>query len=195
MTDQIDYGHEDLRRIPDSMTPWNMQFVIPPSSLWDGEDTGKYALVDVDQATIELHHQVEVIDENGDPLGDVWVIFGFPGGGPDLGRLGPTENYWPGAPAVLKGNAQKTSMAGYAQHTFRSGGEDIWVWDLDDDGILKLPSPIVKNCAWTTPPTGWSNHTGVRLRFQRRRADIVPRGNILADLEQRVAALEAQLGG
>jgi hypothetical protein len=195
MTDQIDYGYEELRRIPDEMAPWEMNLVLPPNSIWDGEDTGKYVLVGVDQASIELHHQVEVLDENGNPLADVWVIFGFPGGGPDLGRLNPKENYWPGAPAVLMGNAQKTSLAGYAQHTFKTGGEDIWVWDLDDEGVLKLPSPIVKNCKWTTPPVGWSNHTGVRLRFQRRRDDIVPEKQQLADLEARVAALEAQLGG
>ncbi len=196
MTDQIDYGYEELRRIPDEMAPWNMVFVMPPKSIWDGPDSGKYVLVDVDQASIEQHHQVEVLDENGDPLADVWVIFGFPGGGGrDLGGLNPKENYWSGAPAVLNGNAQKTSLAGYAQHTTGQGGEDIWIWDLDDDGVLKLPSPIIKNCTWVTPPTGWSNHTGVRLRFQRRRADIVPKKQQLADLEARVAALEAQLGG
>ena len=53
---------------------------------------GEYALIEVDQADIELHHQVEVIDESGEPLRGVWVIFGFPGGGPDI-ALGARENY------------------------------------------------------------------------------------------------------
>lgn len=189
------YGYKELRRIPNAMLPWNLRLILPPGSLWPGKAAGKYALVGVDQAGIEMHHQVEVADEDGRPLSGVWVIFGFPGGGPDLGRLNPKENYWPGSPSVLRGNAQKTNFSGYAQHTFGTGGEDIWIWDLDDSGILKLPSAIVKNCTRQSTPTGWSNHTGVRLLFQRRRDDIVPRVQRLQRLEQRVEILDTMIKG
>lgn len=208
MTDQIEYTYEALFGIPQAMAPWNMSLELPAQS---SQNFGEYVLVSVEQAGIELHHQVEVIDESGDPLGGVWVIFGFPGGGPDI-NLKPTQNFWPGAPAVLRGNAQRTPISGYVQHTFAEGGEDIWVWDLDSDGVLKLPSPIVKNCTWQRTPTGRFEHTGVKLTFQRRLTGVKPRQQRLqeleeavlgvsstredriAQLEQRVAALEQQLG-
>jgi hypothetical protein len=183
-----DYGHEALKRIPDEMSPWNLRLTLPFPS-----EFGEYVLTEVDQADIELHHQVEVIDESGDPLRGVWVIFGFPGGGRDI-PLGPRENYWRGAPSVLKGNAQKTNGCGYAQHTFKTGGEDIWVWDVDREGVLRLPSVIVQNCGWAATPVGQFEHTGVKLRFQRRQTGVVPRRQRLEDLEARVKALEARLG-
>jgi len=188
MADQIDYGYEALMGIPDEMGPWNMTFNAPYPS-----DYGEYVLVECEQADIELHHQVEVIDESGNPLRGVWVIFGFPGGGPDI-ALTPKQNYWRGAPAVLKGNAQRTNGAGYAQHTFQSGGEDIWVWDIDKEGVLRLPSPIIKNCTWQRTPVGRFEHTGVKLTFQRRMKGVVPRHQRFEELEARVAALEAQIG-
>lgn len=190
MKKNYNYGYEEIIRIPERMYPFQPVLVQPIPSTWTGEDTGEYVLVDIDQSTIELHHQVEVLDENGDPLRDIWVVYGFPGGGPDLSWLTPKETYWPGAPAVLRGNAQKTTLAGYTQHTFKDGGEDIWIWDVDENGILKLPSTIVKNCKWTSPPIGWSNHTGVRLRFQRRRKDILPREDRTAQMEEMITWLE-----
>lgn len=184
----MNYGYEALRGIPEPMWPWALSLELPFPS-----EFGEYVLIEVDQADIELHHQVEVIDENGDPLRGVWVIFGFPGGGPEI-ALGARENYWRGAPAVLKGNAQKTNYAGYAQHTFRTGGEDIFLWDVDRAGILRLPSPIVRGCSSVRTPIGQFEHTGVKLRFQRRRVGVVPRQGRIETLEQRVAALEKLLG-
>lgn len=180
------YGYKALTGIPKTMAPWGMRLDLPSSS-----EYGEYVLVDVGQADIEQHHQVEVIDENGDPLRKVWVIFGYPGAGPDI-DLAPTENYWRGAPSVLKGNARQTNVTGYAQHTFQSGGEDIWIWDIDD-GVLKLPSPIVKGCHWVSTPTGKFEHTGVKLLFQRRSAEIKPRGQLQFEHETRIATVEAQI--
>lgn len=188
MNNQIDYDYEALAGIPDNMTPWGMRLELPFPSRF-----GEYVLIEAEQADIELHHQVEVIDENGDPLRGVWVIFGFPGGGPDLALI-PRINHWRGSPAVLKGNAQKTNAAGYAQHTFKSGGEDIWVWDVDKEGVLWLPSVIVRGCRWVSTPVGQFEHTGVKLRFQRRQVGIIPRRQQLEELETRVTALEKMLG-
>lgn len=181
----MNYGFDALTGIPSKMAPWGLSLDQPYPSKF-----GEYVLIEISQADIEQHHQVEVVDEHGDPLRGVWVIFGFPGDGPSI-NLPPTQNYWRGAPSVLKGNAQTTNYAGYAQHTFKSGGEDIWLWDLDDEGVLRLPSPIVKGCKWTSTPVGRFEHTGVKLRFQRRTIDIVPRGQRLDELEARIAALEA----
>lgn len=183
-TSPINYGFDALTRIPDQMQPWGIYLDQP----YPGE-FGEYALIEVAPADIEQHHQVEVIDESGDPIRGVWVIFGFPGGGPEI-NLTPVEKHWRGAPAVLRGNAQATNYAGYAQHTFKSGGEDIWVWDLDSDGVLWLPSIIVKNCRWVSNPIGRFEHTGVKLRFQRRKAGVTPKAQRIDDLEARIAAIE-----
>lgn len=181
---EINYGHLALTGIPLRMSPWGMSLEQPYASAF-----GEYVVTDIRPADIEQHHQVEIINEDGEPLRGVWVIFGFPGGGPDIG-LTPTENHWRGAPQVLRGNAQTTNGGGYAQHTFKSGGEDIWVWDLDDEGVLRLPSPIVKNCKWVSTPTGRFEHTGVKIQFQRRAAGIVPRAQRLDGLERRITLLE-----
>lgn len=174
------YGFDTLRGIPDKMSPWGLQLAQPYPS-----DYGEYVLIEVAPADVELHHQVEVIDENGEPLRGVGVMFGFPGGG---GQPGPTprNNYWRGSPTIINGNYQVTDSSGYAQHTFQAGGEDIWVWDIDEDEVLELPSPIVKNCRWVGTPTGRFEHTGVKLRFQRRDKRIETKSDRLDDLEHRL---------
>lgn len=156
------YGFDALRGIPEKMSPWGLQLEQPYPS-----DYGEYVLVEVAPADIELHHQVEVIDENKEPLRGVGVMFGFPGGNGDPGPA-PATNHWRDSPSLIRGNFQVTNYAGYAQHTFQAGGEDIWVWDINEDGVLELPSPIVKNCKWVGTPVARFEHTGVKLRFQRR---------------------------
>ena len=181
-----DYGFDALRGIPDKMSPWGLQLAQPYPS-----DYGEYVLIEVAPADVELHHQVEVIDENGETLRGVGVMFGFPGGGGQTGPI-PRNNHWRGSPAIINGNYQVTNYAGYAQHTFQSGGEDIWVWDINEDGALELPSPIVKNCRWVGTPTGRFEHTGVKLRFQKRRKGVQPRGDLLKELLWRIETLEHQ---
>lgn len=158
--------YEPLWSIPPAMDDWHLRLSSPAPSQF-----GQYVLVGCQQAGIELHHEVEVVDENGFPLSGVWVIFGFPGGGPDI-HLPVRRNYWQAAPAVLKGNAQKTGLSGTVRHTFQQGGEDIWMWDIDAEGDIKLPSPIVHNCTWQRTPVGAFEHTGVRLTFQRQRVGV-----------------------
>lgn len=191
MDTQVTYNYEyqAIKGIPEAMIPWGIQLNHPvPSSF------GEYVLVEMTPAYIELHHQVELVDEVGEPLRGVWVIFGFPGGkGPQI-NLMPRENHWPGGGrSVLIGNAQKTNAMGYAQHTFASGGEDIFVWDVDKEGVLKLPSPIVAGCKWVG--TGVQGapfiHTGVRLVFQRRMTG-VPTKSIRHRLDELEAELQAQ---
>ncbi len=180
------YQHQALYTIPSSMDAWRMgRLEIPAPS-----EFGEYVLTGVRPAGIELHHEVEVLDEHGNPLSNVWVIFGF-GSGPNI-HLQPSRDYWYGSPAVLKGNAQRTSLAGYVRHTFQQGGENIWIWDMDTPPHeLRLPSPIVKSCNWIKAQF---IHTGVKLTFQRRTVGIVPNVNRLQTLEARVAALEDALG-
>jgi hypothetical protein len=86
---------------------------------------------------------------------------------------------------------------GYAQHTYGSGGENIYLWPIEqfeEDRVL-LPSPMVTNCIWigTEAPGADFIHTGVQLTFQRRRQDIEPAAVYRARLEGRVQALEAAL--
>ena len=171
----VNYGYTQLRRIPSNMSAWGMRIDHP----YTREDVGSYVLVGVEPASIELHHEVVVLDESGNPLNDPYIVFGFPGGnGRDYSYLMPDENYWYGAPSVLNGNVVKagaSGQSGYARHTFKDGGEDIWIWDVQD-GILELPSPIVRNCTWIQ--TSQFIHHGVKLTFQRRKAGMLPKGAI-----------------
>ena len=190
MTDQMEYGFDALTVMPPHMGPWNNHIELPsmPSKY------GEYVLVEASAADIELHHQVTVLDESGDPLRGIWVIFGFPGGqGPKI-NLPLTMNLWRGKPAVLVGNAQRTNGYGYCQHTVGEGGEDIWVYDVNPEGQLLYPSPIIKNNIWIGTGAGAPfEHTGVHLTFQRRDVNVVPKANRLKSLEERVASIEMQL--
>jgi hypothetical protein len=170
--------YKQLFGIPEKMWSWGLGLQNPRPS-----EFGQYGVVDIRPAGIEMHHQVEVVDENGFPLANIWVIFGFPAGGPDI-NLGVRQNYWIGSPAVLKGNAQMTPISGCVQHTFQQGGEHIWIWDIDEEGDLKLPSPIVTNCSWQRTPVGVFEHTGVKITFQRRLQGVVSIWQRVAELEK-----------
>lgn len=189
-----------LTRIPERMAPWHMRldfpYVVQQGTTLGKNDHGQYVVLDIQPATIEQHHQVTVVDEGGDPLPGVWVIFGYPGSNGPLIPLEPKENYWFNSPKELVGNAQRTNMMGYAQHTLGQGGEDIFVWDLDADSVLKLSSVIVRNCTWiTTEAGGPFNHSGVHITFQRRRAGVpvMSRKERLDNLEAQLARVEADL--
>ena len=177
---EIDYGHDVLLGIPEAMDDWGMALDLYPAT-----EFGKYVLINCEQADIETHHQVQVIDEDGLPLAGVGVIFGYSSG--PLVAPKPRVNYWSQGPRALNGNFQRTDPAGCAKHTYGQGGETIWIWDVDRDGVLKFSSDIVQNCNWV--PARF-NHTGVKLTFQRRKAGVVPLKQRLADIEQRLAALE-----
>ena len=185
-----DYGYEALTVMPPGMSPWNNRIELPSMPSRHGE----YVLVDARAADIELHHQVTVLDENGDPLRGIWVIFGFPGGtGPKI-NLPLTMNLWRDKPHVLVGNAQRTNGFGYAQHTVGEGGEDIFVYDVNPEGHLKYPSPIIKNNIWVGTGAGAPfEHTGVHLTFQRRDVDVVPRGDELAQIKARLDTVEDEI--
>lgn len=187
---------EPLTFIPPEMAPWGLQLVTPEPS-----EFGEFVLIGIEQASIETHHQVEVVDEDGRPMAGVGVIFGFPGGGPSI-NMPVRVNHWRNSPTVLQGNGQKTNSAGYAQHTFATGGEDIWLWHRNKEGDLLYPSPIVKNCTWQRPPVANFVHTGILARFQLRRVGVTSQADRLAALEawvtgfdERVKALEGKGAG
>jgi hypothetical protein len=178
----FDYGYQPLLGIPDRMAPWNMSMDLTPAT-----EFGEYVLVGCEPADIESHHQVVVMDEDGQPLSGVGVIFGY-NTGPWVAPR-PRINHWYMAPRVLTGNYQKTDPAGCAKHTFGEGGETIWIWDVDRDGVLRLSSDVVFNCSWLQERF---NHTGVKLTFQRRQQGVMPLRQRLAEIERRLAELEAR---
>jgi hypothetical protein len=177
---------DPLTFIPPEMHPWGLQLVTPEPS-----EFGAFHLIGVEQASIETHHQVEVIDEDGKPMRGVWVIFGWDTG-PAI-NMPVRINHWRDAPAVLRGNAQRTNAMGYAQHTFGEGGEDIWIWDRNKDGDLLYPSAIVKNCTWQRTPVANFEHTGVAISFQLKRTGVTPAADRLAALEAWVTGLDERL--
>lgn len=185
------YGYEALNGIPPEMDAFQIGHVEHPT-LTD-KNPGQYVLVGVEPAWIELHHQVEVIDEHGDPLPGVWVIIGF-GSGKNLNTLKPRTNFWANGPGDLHGNAQRTNRMGYAQHTFGpETGETVWVWDVQN-GVLELPSVIVHSLkSINTGAGGPFIHSGVKLTFQRRRNDIEPRGPRLDRIDATLQSLQAKV--
>lgn len=160
----LDYGFKRLETVPLEMERWDVWLLES-----DATNYGEYVLIGLEPADQEGAHQVIVLDENGHPLNGIWVIFGFPGGGPSI-PLSPRRSYWRDAPRVLRGNWVST-RGGYAEHTFQQGGEDIWVHDLNPERELRYSSVIVKNCKWIQDRF---NHTGVKITFQRRDSAVVP---------------------
>lgn len=177
---------DPLTHIPPQMAPWGLQLVTPEPS-----EFGAYHLIGVEQASIETHHQVEVIDEDGKPLRGVIVVFGFDSG-KDI-NMPARVNHWRDGPTVLKGNAQPTNAMGYAQHTFGEGGEDIFIWNRNDDGDILYPSAIVRNCTWQRTPLARFEHTGVALSFQLKRTNFIPAADRLSALEAWVTTFEARI--
>lgn len=182
----IDYGYTAIEAIPEAMEPWGLDLSIASETKF-----GKYSLVGCEQATIEMHHQVVVLDESGRPMPGVCVVFGFDTGNDYAAK--PRGNYWTGSPHNLRGNVQFTDTAGYAQHTYGQGGEDVFIWDVEDDGVLRLSADIVGSCHWVNEQHGRFQHTGVRLTFQRRKVGIVPEQQRMNVLEEQVADLANQL--
>lgn len=191
VTTQFDYDYEEIKNIPDRMKKWRLKVESNEPTTY-----GKYSLVEITPAYIEMHHQVEVIDEAGDALRGVWVMFGYHTGH-DYGHLVPDVSHW-GEFGALKGNMVKTNAMGYAQHTYGDGGETIFIWDTNEEKVQKLSSDVVRNCKWlSAEKDGQSpdipfNHTGVRLVFQRRVKGIPVRSQRkrIEQLEQSLAALK-----
>lgn len=190
------YGYKALRRVPQEMSRWNLRLDNARPSRF-----GHFVVVDIDQATIETHHQIIVIDEHGEFLSGIGVGFFFPGGdGPAAPR--PAESWWDNAPIVNPtGNFQITDTAGYALHTYHSGGETLVCWHIDEEGTLRYPSAAIYNAIWLDNSQQGSQdvrflHTGVKATFQLRRPEVQPMSRNavrqkIAELERRVAALEA----
>lgn len=178
---------DPLTFIPAPMQPWGLQLITAEPS-----EFGAFHLISVEQASIEGHHQVEVVDEDGRPLRGVGVIFGFPGGGPPI-NMPVRVNHWRDAPRVLQGNGQSTNLAGYAEHTFGEGGEDIWIWHRNDEDDLLYPSAIVRNCTWQRTPVGRFEHTGCSLLFMLKRTGVTPQADRLSALEAKAADFDARL--
>lgn len=182
---EIDYGIEQLSGIPSEFTSRGVRLdYVEPTKF------GKYCLVGIEDSSEEQHHQVDVIDESGDPLKGVIVVWGYPGGGPDLG-LSPSISYWPLAPAVLRGDSEVTGQDGSVKHVVKSGGEDCWIWDLDERRALKCSSDIVRNLQWISTPK--NQHTCIKLTFQRRLAGVMPKQQQDKLNMLRLAALESEL--
>lgn len=176
---------DPLTHLPPAMSPWGLQLVKAKPS-----EFGAYHLIGCEQASIETHHQVEIVDEDGRPVRGVVVVFGF-SSGPNI-NMPARVNHWPDAPVYLKGNAQPTNAMGYAQHTFGEGGEDIFIWDRNDDGDILYPSAIVRNCTWQRTPVARFEHTGVSLQFALKRTNVIPAADRLTNIEARLKALEGK---
>lgn len=168
-------------------------------------NAGVIELVQIGMSPIELKHMMAVVDENGAPFigdtnGDTTVgFFGFPGGdGPNhdafLESKSVRDSEWQGnMPRRFRGIFGWLNVVpGYAETTTSgNGGEDAWVWRRNKDGICSLPSTIVRSL--NVVAGALNNHTALYVKFQVRRAQVVPTHVREARQEQRLQALEAGL--
>lgn len=184
------YGRVALRGIPQNMQQWDLELKFAPPTQY-----GHFVAVQVGTSTLEQHHQIMVIDEYGNYLPGIGVGFFYPGGnGPGAPR--PDYNYWDNSPiSNPAGNYQITSENGYAQHTFNTGGETIVCWHIEN-GVMKYSSTSIHNAIWK--PTRNNSHTGIRVIFQLRRANVDPVTNerlmdMIRNLDNRLKSIEQLL--
>ena len=165
------YGYEKLTEPPANMQPWrkrHLRFVEPKNV----PPAGEYVLIDCRPALDdkEFQHQVLVLDEQGRPLPGIRIVVAYSDGEPiSL----PRHSDWEHGETDLRGKSYRTDGSGRASHpTGKTGGERIWVWDIDDDGDLKLASIKVQGCAVVNEDR--YHNRGVHLTFQRRKAEHQP---------------------
>ncbi len=165
------YGYEKLTEPPANMQPWrkrHLRFVEPENV----PPAGEYVLIDCRPALDdkEFQHQVLVLDEKGRPLPGIRIVVAYSDGEPiSL----PRHSDWEHGETDLRGKSYRTDGSGRASHpTGKTGGERIWVWDIDDDGDLKLASIKVQGCAVVNEDR--YHNRGVHLTFQRRQAEHQP---------------------
>lgn len=173
----------ELYEWPASLSDWGSYVELNTPS-----EAGGYVLIDAQPSPIEQQHIVKVVDEAGQLLDNVMVIFGYDSGASISRPSG--RPYWK-MPAVIKGNAQRT-LNGLAYHTVGEGGETIFPLDP------LYPPTMVHNATWRPMAhKGWNNHTCLLLTWQLRRAGVpvMSLSEQLKQLRERLAELEYGLHG
>lgn len=196
------FGYEALTDVPQELrnAGWSRLAIEPPREF---SDAGIIELVQIGMSPIERKHMMAVVDENGNPfMGDAHGntavgFFGYPGGDGGnydslLRNKDPRRSQWQGnMPERFRGVfGWLNIIPGYAETTTSGeGGEDAWVWLRDKHGNCLLPSTIVRSMNVVSGVL--NNYTTLYVKFQVRRANVVPSHVREARQEARLAALEA----
>ena len=181
---------------------WDKLSIEPPAQY---SNVGVIELVQMGMSPIELKHMMSVVDENGAPFigdangGTAVGFFGYPGGdGPNLDSFlkstSVKDSEWQGnMPHRFRGIfGWLNIIPGYAETTVGgSGGEDSWVWLRDQAGVCTLPSTIVRSM--NIVAGALNNHTALYVKFQVRRANVIPTHVREARQEKRLAALQEEV--
>lgn len=186
MANPVDQLNDRLKQKPPEMN----NFKTLSLDMEQPTVAGLYYSIEVQQATAELRHEAMVVDQDDRPLAGVAVLFGYDTG--DKHPL-PSLDYW-GKFGELRGNLQYTNGAGEAFHTFKDGGEDIFVVDYQvENGIqcIARASDVWWNCPSVNVGGGGRfEHTGVRIKFRRYTPGVGTHADVHADIEARLKALE-----
>jgi hypothetical protein len=125
---------------------------------------------------------VLVVDENGFPMPGVRVAFAY-STAPDFHLLTPDFRWIPPEQRAFivptAGGGQIDQIQGSAIGEGRPGGITVFLWEPE------------YSCDVVTGAGMLADHTGMHLTFQLRRTGVTPLLDRLANIEARLAALEA----
>ncbi len=156
----------------------------------EANDNGSFRLVKIRKTQPktfeELRIIVMVVDENGFPMPGVKVAFSYSTAnqylvGDDFTWVPPTPHRADIFPTT--GGGQIEHIQGSVIKKGEPGGITVYVVEP------QYSSDYVSGAG------ALADHTGMHMIFQLRRPGVVPLGDRIKSLEDRVAALEAKMGG
>lgn len=125
---------------------------------------------------------VQVVDENGFPVPNVTVVFSYSTGKqftpPVNSKWFPPPSPWRGHVVQTTGSGMIDQIQGDVIKEGQAGGVTVYIMEP------QYSSDVVSGCGML------ADHSGMLLTFQLLRTGVQPIGQVLADLEKRVSALE-----
>lgn len=177
-------NYEPLNVLPTDIQ-WNWLATLQRRSDWPTQ--GHFYLVGARRTKPKSFEEqriiVLVVDENGFPLPGVRVAFSYSTA--DLYTISPDFLWNPPPPqqafiVPTAGSGQIDQIQGSAVKPGQPGGITVYLFEPE------YSSDVVTGAGML------ADHTGLHLTFQLRRTGVVPLMDRLANLEARLAALEAR---
>jgi len=174
---------EPLLTLPETCRPWTARLERATPT-----DKGVFRLVNIRRTAPQTFEEqrvvVLVLDENGIPLPNVPVVFGYSTGPhpvPYLTWRAPMPPYQ-ALVVPTQGSGQIDQIQGSAVKPGQPGGITVYV------GVPDIASDAVVGAGMLP------DHTGLHLTFQLKRTGVLPLTDRLSQIEARVVVLEQAVG-